>query len=538
MSLRIVCLLGVLVWSVMAAAADVEQSTGGPCSPAINGSNNTVNCPGIDPRAMKWLLDELDRKNLDLKQKIAEANEWARKYNELNAQLTEARRQLAATGEDTTLVQTAQDLLHEGKLDEARKIYDRLTASDEANVDRAAQDHFARAIIFALQFRMVDALPDYAEAYQLRPHNMQYTSEYARAAYSERQYAEAERGWIAALEMSRDLAAHDPGAYRPDVAHTLNNLGVLYRDTGRLAEADKAYSEALTIYRELAAHDPGAYRPDVAQTLNNLGILYRDTGRLADADKAYSEALTIRRELAAHDPGAYRPDVADTLNNLGILYSDYSDTGRLADADKAYSEALTIRRELAAHDPGAYRPVVAQTLNNLGILYSDTGRLAEADKAYSEALTIRRELAAHDPGAYRPYVANTLNNLGILYSDTNRLAEADKAYSEALTIRRELQDRPIRATSPASRRHLPRIAAESLASIPSSKFSPIPSTRSITTSKIGSATSIQTPSTNSTSRPGSPVSQTVAAQRRPKPSRGNQPTLTGILLSYNSAASP
>jgi len=28
------------------------------------------------------------------------------------------------------------------------------------------------------------------------------------------------------------------------------NLGVLYRDTGRLADADKAFSEALTIYRE------------------------------------------------------------------------------------------------------------------------------------------------------------------------------------------------------------------------------------------------------------------------------------------------
>ena len=97
----------------------------------------------------------------------------------------------------------------------------------------------------------------------------------------------------------------------------------------------------MTIYRELAAHDPAAYRPNVARTLNNLGILYRVTGRLAEADKAYNEALTIRRELAAHDPAAYRPVVANTLNNLGALYSG---TGRLAEADKAYSEALTIRR--------------------------------------------------------------------------------------------------------------------------------------------------------------------------------------------------
>jgi tetratricopeptide (TPR) repeat protein len=190
-------------------------------------------------------------------------------------------------------VQTAQDLLHEGKLDDARKIYDRLIASDEANVDRAAEHHFARAIIFALQFRMVDALRDYALAYQYSPHNPRYASGYAGAAFSQRQYTEAERGLTAALQLSRDLAARDPGAYRPAVAATLNSLGVLYRNTGRPAEAEKAYSEALMIWRDLAAGDPGAYKPDRAVTLDNLGNLYSTTGRPAEAEKAHSEALTI-----------------------------------------------------------------------------------------------------------------------------------------------------------------------------------------------------------------------------------------------------
>ena len=119
--------------------------------------------------------------------------------------------------------------------------------------------------------------------------------------------------------MAVERVAHNPGAYHPDVvvADLLNNLGVLYGNTGRVADAEKALSEALTIRHDLAAHDPAAYRPDVAQSLNNLGNLYRETGRVADAEKAYSEALTIRRDLAAHDPAAYRPDVAETLDNLG-----------------------------------------------------------------------------------------------------------------------------------------------------------------------------------------------------------------------------
>ena len=58
-----------------------------------------------------------------------------------------------------------------------------------------------------------------------------------------------------------------------------------------LADAETAYTETLAIRRDLAQRDPGAYRPDVAQTLNNLAVLYRDTGRLADAETAYTEAL-------------------------------------------------------------------------------------------------------------------------------------------------------------------------------------------------------------------------------------------------------
>jgi hypothetical protein len=38
------------------------------------------------------------------------------------------------------------------------------------------------------------------------------------------------------------------------------NLGVLYRDTGRLVDADKAFSEALTIYRETSPPRSASFR--------------------------------------------------------------------------------------------------------------------------------------------------------------------------------------------------------------------------------------------------------------------------------------
>jgi hypothetical protein len=44
-----------------------------------------------------------------------------------------------------------------------------------------------------------------------------------------------------------------------------------------LEEAAVSYQEALTIRRQLATANPAAYLPDVAATLNNLGILYSNT---------------------------------------------------------------------------------------------------------------------------------------------------------------------------------------------------------------------------------------------------------------------
>ena len=84
-----------------AGAAEVTQTTGNGswCSPALSGNGITVICNGVDPRAMDRLNELLDRKDLDLKQKTAEANDWVRRYNELNAQLEETKRQLASRGE-------------------------------------------------------------------------------------------------------------------------------------------------------------------------------------------------------------------------------------------------------------------------------------------------------------------------------------------------------------------------------------------------------------------------------------------------------
>jgi tetratricopeptide (TPR) repeat protein len=86
-----------------------------------------------------------------------------------------------------------------------------------------------------------------------------------------------------------------------------------------MAEARKEYEEGLKTNRELAQKYPESYLPDVAQTLNNLGIVDSAQNREEEARKAFEEALKTYRELEQKNPETYLPYVATTLNNLGSL---------------------------------------------------------------------------------------------------------------------------------------------------------------------------------------------------------------------------
>ena len=81
-------------------AADTLQATNGANSPAIVGDNNKIIINDIDARALKHLNDLLDEKDLTIAQKVAEAEEWARKYRDLNQQLAEALSQAAGRRDD------------------------------------------------------------------------------------------------------------------------------------------------------------------------------------------------------------------------------------------------------------------------------------------------------------------------------------------------------------------------------------------------------------------------------------------------------
>jgi hypothetical protein len=122
-----------LVLGVSAAqAGTIIQHTEGPCSSAVGqtGGNVTItmNCPGVDPKALEALHRELGltagqlRLTKDqLEQKTKDANEWAAKYHKLLRQ--------AEAIQDKSITPRAKELVREGKLKEADTLLKRSTIS-------------------------------------------------------------------------------------------------------------------------------------------------------------------------------------------------------------------------------------------------------------------------------------------------------------------------------------------------------------------------------------------------------------------------
>jgi tetratricopeptide (TPR) repeat protein len=194
---------------------------------------------------------------------------------------------------------------------------------------------------------------------------------------------------------------------------TVNNLGILYKDLGRLDEAEKMYQRALQGYEKAW----GPEHTSTLDTVNNWGILYADLGRLDEAEKMYQRALQGKEKAW----GPEHTSTLDTVNNWGILYADL---GRLDEAEKMYQRALQGYEK-------ACRPEHTSTLstvNNLGNLYKDLGRLDEAEKMYQRALQGYEK-------ACRPEHTSTLDtvhNLGLLYKDLGRMGEAEQMLQRAL----------------------------------------------------------------------------------------------------------
>lgn len=201
----------------------------------------------------------------------------------------------------------------------------------------------------------------------------------------------------------------------PEVAMTLNNLGIYYGYGGELDKAETIFQRALRI-RE-AALGPG--HPDVAMTINNLALVRTQQKRYAEADALFRRALAIRERALPPD----HPDLAATLESLALLAQNQH---RYTEALPLHARALKIWEKTLG--PDHHR--IGLVTTNLASCYDGLGRDREAEESY------RRAIALHEKtlGADHPDVAFSLANLANFYRDRKRYAEAEGLYRRTIAI--------------------------------------------------------------------------------------------------------
>ena len=97
---------------------------------------------------------------------------------------------------------------------------------------------------------------------------------------------------LADFERVLDLQQEHLGNEHPDVASTLNNLGIVLTHLGRYEEAVTRYDQSLRLHEKLE----GSEHPNVAFASHNLAVALRRMGKALEARAAFERALQIRRK--------------------------------------------------------------------------------------------------------------------------------------------------------------------------------------------------------------------------------------------------
>ncbi len=161
---------------------------------------------------------------------------------------------------------------------------------------------------------------------------------YTRALQLQPDYADARRN-LHVVERQISLEAAE--------AHY--NLGVAWKEQGRLDKARDCYESAL------------ALKPDFVEALGNLGIVWKELGRVDDAINCYQRALEIR------------PHYIEATVNLATAQRNQ---GRLDDAIAGYQRALQLMPDSV---DGHY---------GMGNVWTQKGRFEEAIGCYRRVLQL------------------------------------------------------------------------------------------------------------------------------------------------------
>jgi non-specific serine/threonine protein kinase/serine/threonine-protein kinase len=195
------------------------------------------------------------------------------------------------------------------------------------------------------------------------PETLRATNALAMTAIHTAAFAEAEKLEKPSLGIQERVL----GSGHPETLNAMNVLANAYLGENRFAEAEKVFRQLLP---RLRANDPLRSR-----ALNNLGVVYDETGRRPEALSYYKEAYLA----AQHQFGAEHPLTLTYMKNVGGAYEELGD---YAQGEAITSQVMEIERRAL----GPEHPETLITDVNLAEMYLNEGKFAQAETLGGEAL--------------------------------------------------------------------------------------------------------------------------------------------------------
>jgi predicted O-linked N-acetylglucosamine transferase (SPINDLY family) len=298
------------------------------------------------------------------------------------------------------LLQQGLAFHREGKLDEAKSIYEKILTSNPRYTDAL---HFLGLI--------AHSTANYTLAEELIRKAINTNEVFF--FYNSLGNALREQGKKDEAIVSYERAL----ALKPEFPDALNNLGAVYLSKRDRDKAEELYKRALSA------------DPNHADTLVNMGNLNQAEGHLDDAIKFYQRAITVRPNFDAlislgniyglknlpYEALAYyqeafklQPDSPAALSNMGAVFSKLD----------RYDDAVAFLEKAISIDPHFFH-----AFDNLGGVYKNLGSLDKAIEYYKKGLAV----SGCDAGIY----SNLL--LTMVYADSvspEELANTARQYGE------------------------------------------------------------------------------------------------------------
>lgn len=208
-----------------------------------------------------------------------------------------------------------------------------------------------------------------------------------------------------AINRVEDDALNPESTTSPEVrAVVLNVIGIIHRERGNFEKAEVNFLKALEIRKEVLQPND----PNLADSLNNMGLLRKKQECYTEAAEYYQQAVDLQRRSSF-------PDEARLARNIYNLASAYISAGELEKAKPLLEESMQRHLKFAQNNPEL-----------IGFHVSAQARIAKAEGRLEEARTLAErahQMQLEAVGDHHPTIVATLSDLGnilIQSGDTTR----------------------------------------------------------------------------------------------------------------------